>query len=79
MGEEPKPQAALGGAIRQLREREGLSQEELAERAGISREWVSYVEGGSKSPTFRTLTQIAEGLGVRMIDVVALVEALERE
>ena len=74
-----KPQAALGSAIRQLREREGLSQEELADRAGLTREWMSKVESGTKSPGWRTLQGIAEGLGVRMIDITALVEALERE
>jgi len=75
----PKPQAALGSAIRQLREKAELSQEELGYRAGVSRAWVSEVESGRKSPTWRTLTQLAEGLGVRMIDVTALVEALDRQ
>lgn len=72
-----KPQAALGSAIRQLRENAELSQEELADRAGLSRAWVSEIESGRKSPTWRTLTQIADGLGLRMIDVTARVEALE--
>jgi transcriptional regulator with XRE-family HTH domain len=79
MPDAPKPLAALGSAIRQLREREGLSQEALADRAGITREWLSKVESGSKSAGWRTLNQIAAGLGVRMIDITALVELIERE
>ncbi len=78
MPDAPKPQAALGGAIRQLRERVGLSQEELGFRAGVSRAWISGIESGRKSPTWRTLEQVAGGLGVRMIDIAALAEALDR-
>lgn len=79
MPDVPKPQAALVGAIRQLRERAELSQEELGFRAGVSRTWVSEVETGHKSPTWRTLKLLADGIGVRMIEVAALVEALERQ
>ena len=79
MPDAPKPQAALGGAIRQLREKAGLSQEELADRAGLSRGWVSEIESGRKSPMWRTVEQLAGGLGVRMIDITALVEALDRQ
>ena len=78
MPDAAKPQAALGGAIRQLREKAGLSQEELADRAGLSRAWVSEIESGRKSPMWRTVEQLAKGLGVRMIEVAALIEALER-
>jgi transcriptional regulator with XRE-family HTH domain len=78
MPDASKPQAALGSAIRQLRERAELSQEELADRAGLSRAWVSEVESGRKSPMWRTVEQLADGLGVRMIDITALVEALDR-
>lgn len=79
MPDAPKPQAALGGAIRQLREKAGLSQEELADRAGLSRGWVSEIESGRKSPMWRTVEQLAAGLDVRMIDITALVEALDRQ
>lgn len=36
----------LGAAIRQLRTARGLSQGELARRAGVSRQWVITVEQG---------------------------------
>lgn len=79
MPDASKPQAALGGAIRQLREKAELSQEELADRAGLSRAWVSEIESGRKSPMWRTVEQLARGLEVRMIEIVALVEALKRQ
>lgn len=37
----------LGTAVRALRRRRGLTQAELARRAGVSREWVIAVEAGS--------------------------------
>ena len=40
---------ALGNAIARLRESVGISQEELAERAGIHRTYVSQLERGLKS------------------------------
>lgn len=39
----------LGLAVRRLRERRDLSQAALAERAGVSRQWVVAVEKGSKN------------------------------
>ncbi|MCG2798169.1 MAG: helix-turn-helix domain-containing protein [Cellulomonas sp.] len=36
----------LGTAVRALRRRRGLTQAELARRAGVSREWVITVEAG---------------------------------
>lgn len=39
----------LGLTIRRLRDRRGLSQAELAERAGVSRQWVIAVEQGQKN------------------------------
>lgn len=39
----------LGAAIRQLRTARGLSQGELARRAGVSRQWVITVEQGRTS------------------------------
>ncbi len=36
----------LGAAVRQARRRRGMSQAELAERAGVSREWLVRLEQG---------------------------------
>ncbi|MGC4175161.1 helix-turn-helix transcriptional regulator [Demequina sp.] len=39
----------IGQSIRLLRTRRGLTQEELAKEAGVSRTWLNQVENGSKS------------------------------
>ena len=55
--------------IVELRERNGLTQVELAERCGISQGDISRIERGVTSPTARTLQRIAEVLSadVRLV------------
>lgn len=54
----------IGIVVRQLREATGLSQEELAEQAGLHRTYISLVERGRRNITVDALSQIAEALGV---------------
>ncbi len=56
--------AALGAAIREHRVRAGLTQAELAQRAGIGRPHLNHIEGGRKNPTVVVLVHLAQGLGV---------------
>lgn len=60
----------VGANVRRLREAQGLSQEELAERAGVHRTFVSQVERAVKRPTIQTLDKIAKGLGLPLTDIV---------
>lgn len=61
----------VGLNIKQLREGQGISQEELADRAGVHRTYVSGVERAVRNPTITVLAKIAIGLGVRIADIVA--------
>jgi ribosome-binding protein aMBF1 (putative translation factor) len=56
--------------IIQLRERNGLTQAQLAERCGIDQADISRIERGSTSPTARSLQRIADALGadLRLVD-----------
>jgi transcriptional regulator with XRE-family HTH domain len=65
---------ALGRTIGQLRQKLGLSQEELADRAGIHRTYVSQLERGIKSPTLAVLIKIARALGIKPSRLVRSVE-----
>lgn len=56
------PNIAFGKIIAGLRRTARLSQEELAERAGIHRTYVSQVERGLKSPTIAMLLRLANAL-----------------
>ncbi len=52
------------GQIKKLRLCLGISQSELARRAGYSHEFISQVERGIKTPSIKALQKIAWGLGV---------------
>jgi transcriptional regulator with XRE-family HTH domain len=57
-------QGRLGRRIREVRKERGISQGELAEKAGISLITISRIERGERDPHVRTLAQIARGLGI---------------
>lgn len=54
----------LGAAVRHHRELMRLSQEDLAERAGLDRTYISGVERGRRNPTVQVLQCLAQALGI---------------
>jgi transcriptional regulator with XRE-family HTH domain len=52
--------------LRQFRNERGLSQRSLAEKAGISREYLARLETGRQDPTLSTLEKLAKALGVKV-------------
>ena len=60
----------MGYKIRECREKIGLSQEELAKKAKISRTTLSGLESGTlKTTTTDTLLKIAEALNKKVSDI----------
>jgi transcriptional regulator with XRE-family HTH domain len=60
----------MGARIKRLREAQDLSRAELAERAGITREYVRRLEAGGQDPTLGVLQKIARALGVKLEELV---------
>ena len=58
---------SLGQTIRRLRRENKLSQEKLAEAAGLSTNYVSDVERGTRNLGVKALFQIARALGVEVV------------
>jgi transcriptional regulator with XRE-family HTH domain len=54
----------IGTQVRRARERELLTQEELASRAGIGAATLNRIEKDRVEPHFRTIRKIARALGV---------------
>jgi len=50
--------------LKALRGARGVSQAALAERAGLTREYVNKLEAGKYDPTLGTLGRLAKALGV---------------
>ena len=63
---EPAASAAtlrtLAMRIRELRERQGITQEDLAVKSRISVSFISMIERGERSPSYETLVQISEAV-----------------
>ena len=66
-----RPDRAFGRALRELRQQKEMSQEALAEAAGLDRSFVSLVERGIQSPNIVVLLKIAEVLKVSASNLVA--------
>jgi len=60
----------VGLNIRRFRVNSGLSQEELAEKAGISIAFLGALERGEKWPSPATLDGIAQGLKINPYDLL---------
>jgi len=59
----------FGNALRALREDRGYSQEELAERAGLHRNYVGSVERGERNVALENIVKLAKALSVRTKDL----------
>lgn len=64
-----QPQPALGKAIRQLREERGMTQEALAQEAGITVGHMSMIERGHSNPTWATAKAVAVAMNVSIVDL----------
>ncbi len=60
----------LARNLRRLRRARGLSQEELAGRAGLNRNYVGMIEREENAATVDVLERLAEVLGVRAPDLL---------
>ncbi len=58
----------FGVKLREFRERAGLTQPQLAERAGLSKAGVADLEQGRREPTWGTVQALADALGVSCDD-----------
>jgi transcriptional regulator with XRE-family HTH domain len=47
-----------------------MSQEKLAEKANLHRNYIGEIERAEKKATVETLAKIAKGLGVRLRDLI---------
>ena len=65
---------AFGAYLRSLRQKNGLSQEELAHRAGIHVTYLSGIERGKRNPSLKNILRIAVALSVPLRELFTFEE-----
>lgn len=60
----------LGEKIRTLRDSKGYSQEALANKAGLHRNFISSLELAQKNPTYTTLIKLARALEITVQELI---------
>jgi len=70
---------ALGAAVRIRRRSLGISQEALAEQCGVSFQQIQKYENGANRVSFSRLVQIARALQCRVVDLMDVLDAPQRE
>lgn len=65
---------AFGLEIRRAREEIGLSQEKLAEAAGVHRTYISRLELAKMSPTIDMADKIANALKIKLSELISRAE-----
>lgn len=67
--------AGVTRRLREARETQGMSMNQLGSLAGLDQVTISRIEKGERSPTLRSLAKIAAALGVSLSQLLAEVEA----
>ena len=66
--------ARFGLRLRQCREARSLTQERLAEKAGLDQTYISGIERGLRNPGIRNVVRLAKALGLHTTNLLEGVE-----
>lgn len=69
----------LGSNVRRLRGERGLSQEQLAFKAGIDRTYVSQIERAVINPSLLVLYRVGKALGASVPELLSPTSAQDRK
>lgn len=61
----------VGRNVARIRRERQMTQEQLSERSGLSQQYLSTLERGSRNPTVTTLDEVAKALSVKVIDLLS--------
>ena len=69
-----KLQTVFGSLVRRRRQKAGLSQEALADQAGLHRNYIGLLERGLRLPSIEVVRRLALGLDTTMTSIVQELE-----
>lgn len=64
----------FSGVLKELRLSQGLTQEQLAERASINEKYYSRVERGESFPTLKIIFKLCDALEIKVSQVMVIIE-----
>ena len=56
----------IGSRIQEIRNKKGITQDQLSEKVGISPKYLSSIERGKENPTLNTILKLAQSLDVNL-------------
>lgn len=62
----------FGKQVRKARLKQGLSQEELAEKAGLHRTYIGMIERAEKNITLLNIEKLAKALDISIVDLLKI-------
>lgn len=69
MKKRPAVLVSLGRRVRELRKRREMTQQQLAERAGMNTKFLGELENGHRDLRVMTISRLAKSLGVELADI----------
>lgn len=69
-----KLQQTIASRVKSLRKAAGLTQEQLAEKAGMGPEYLSRLETAQRIPSLETIVELAAALGTDPVDLLGKLE-----
>ena len=61
----------FGARVEEARKKKGLTQEELAERIGVSQSMINHIEKARKKPSFENAVALANELGITVDSLIS--------
>lgn len=68
---------AMGARVRQWRKKRGMTQEQLAERAGVSPSYLGHIERGTRIASINTIVELCTALDVTPNDLLGIKGMME--
>lgn len=65
-----KSESYIGSNIREYRALQKLSQQQIAEYLGVTREFISLIESGKRDISINNLTKLADLFGIELSDLI---------
>lgn len=62
----------FGAKIRKLRKARGLTQEKLAEKAGIDYSYMNLIENGKRNPSLKLIAKLARVLSISLGELMRI-------